>query len=104
MEDIFINSKIFSSNYDILVFTETWLNINVNSAEIGLDDYNIFRDDRNPAYASRGGGVLIAVHKKFKCYVCKHLDYMKTPVLITFMLILKVVVFPQLLVLYIFHL
>ena len=80
MEDIFINSKIFSSNYDILVFTETWLNINVNSAEIGLDDYNIFRDDRNPAYASRGGGVLIAVHKKFKCYVCKHLDYENTSV------------------------
>jgi len=53
------------SLYNILIFTETWLNDNIYSSELGLYDYIIYRYDRNEKTnsLSRGGGVLIAIHK-----------------------------------------
>ena len=36
----------------------------MRDSELNLSSYNIFRSDRCPLYASRGGGVLIAVCKK----------------------------------------
>lgn len=53
------------SLYNILIFTETWLNDNIHSSELGLYDYIIYRYDRNgkTSSSSRGGGVLIAIHK-----------------------------------------
>ena len=55
------------SQYDILVFNETWLSNDINSAELQLFDYNIYRKDRSSDTSSfsRGGGVLIAVRKIF---------------------------------------
>jgi len=53
------------SLYNILIFTETWLNDNIHSSELGLYDYIIYRYDRNEKTSSlsRDGGVLIAIHK-----------------------------------------
>jgi len=49
-------------NYDIVCLNETWLNDNVFDAELGFNDYNLYRDDRNLMYGKlRGGGVLIAI-------------------------------------------
>ena len=50
---------------DILVLTETWLQPNILSSELGLPDYDIFRYDRDLAALNVccGGGVLIAVRK-----------------------------------------
>uniref|UniRef100_A0A8D8ZDD8 Uncharacterized protein n=1 Tax=Cacopsylla melanoneura TaxID=428564 RepID=A0A8D8ZDD8_9HEMI len=55
------------SDYDIIMLTETWLNGNYNDAELGLDNYSIYRSDREliNQNLTRGGGVLIAVKKIF---------------------------------------
>lgn len=47
--------------YDVIVLTETWLYDEIGDSELKLFNYNIFRSDRNSLFASRGGGVLIAV-------------------------------------------
>lgn len=51
--------------YDIILLTETWLNDNIADSELGFFNYNVFRMDRNVnnSVSSRGGSVLIAVHK-----------------------------------------
>jgi len=62
-------------NYDIVCLNETWLNDNVFDAELGFNDYNLYRDDRNLMYGKlRGGGVLIAVNKKI-CYELLHVPF-----------------------------
>lgn len=55
------------NHFDYIVLTETWLDSDVNDAELGMIDYNVFRLDRNVfnSVHSRGGGVLIAIHKKY---------------------------------------
>ena len=50
------------------MFVETWLNEAFNDAELYLQDYRIYRRDRSlqTSVYSRGGGVLIAVHRAIK--------------------------------------
>ena len=47
-----------SSNYSVLVITESWCSSNIFDNEIIPPNFVIFRNDRD----SRGGGVFIAVH------------------------------------------
>ena len=47
------------SEPDIIVATETWLKPEIFTAELELDDYNVYRRDRPSGV---GGGVMIAVH------------------------------------------
>ena len=49
-------SYVYSSNFDVICLTETWLSESVFDQEILPTNYNIYRKDR----PSRGGGVLIA--------------------------------------------
>ena len=49
-------SYVYSSNFDVICLTETWLTESVFDQEILPTNYNIFRKDRS----TRGGGVLIA--------------------------------------------
>lgn len=56
------------TNYDALVLSETWLNSNVYNRELFDSNYNVFRRDRETTACHNrkdGGGVLIAVAKKF---------------------------------------
>lgn len=58
-----IFSALHDSEYDVLAFTESWLQSGVNSAElIPSYKYNTYRKDRNldVTNKSRGGGVLLA--------------------------------------------
>lgn len=50
-------------NYSFIVLTETWLNNNFFSNELGLTNYNVFRCDRSiiTSNCKRGGGVLIGI-------------------------------------------
>lgn len=48
-------------NYDIIILTETWLNDNFLDVELGLTNYNVYRQDRISPSKERGGGVLVAV-------------------------------------------
>lgn len=54
-------------NIDYFVFTETWLSSDITDNELGFDNYNIFRVDRSDktSNCSRGGGVMICVHKRY---------------------------------------
>lgn len=62
-------SEIFRNNlitrfYDIAMITETWLNDDINTVEIGLYGYNVYRLDIDLKMSTKKGGgrVLIVVH------------------------------------------
>lgn len=61
IKNLYLDAK--SSNFDVLVLTETWLNDSFKNEEILDNKWTIFRKDRdyNATGLSRGGGVLIAV-------------------------------------------
>lgn len=50
-------SFIYSSTYDLICITESWLTNMIYNSEILPNDFTIFRKDRK----TRGGGVLVAV-------------------------------------------
>lgn len=58
-----------SIDYDILVFSETWLNPDQCDREFLDKKYKSFRKDRSDSdiEADRGGGVLIAMKKELDC-------------------------------------
>jgi hypothetical protein len=53
---------------DVILLTETWLHSGIHSSELGIPGFNVYRKDRSgeTSTKSRGGGVLIAVRKRFK--------------------------------------
>lgn len=65
-DDIYKN--ILLTNYDIIAFTESWLNTNVINGEFIDPRYMIHRRDRLSSKISKkdGGGVMIAVNNKIK--------------------------------------
>ncbi|KAG5897261.1 hypothetical protein JTB14_013162 [Gonioctena quinquepunctata] len=62
-----LEQSVSSCDYDVIVLTETWLNNDIGNGELNLTNYNLFRKDRSitTSNKSRGGGVLIAVSKKY---------------------------------------
>lgn len=54
-----------SADYDVIIFTETWLKNDIRNAEFFDKRYTIYRKDRSESSiartASRGGGVFISV-------------------------------------------
>lgn len=62
-------SSIASLDSDILCVTETWLNDSINDAEIGGNNFQLFRRDRNYAVSgtTRGGGCLVLVKNDIVC-------------------------------------
>lgn len=62
-------------NYDVIILIETWLNSNVSSSELFDDRYVVYRRDRETTGSQsnkEGGGVLIAVHRKFNSSLVAH--------------------------------
>ena len=64
----FSNAKA-TSNYDIICLCETWLNKNNASSELMLNEYSIYRSERQTDKdRNLHGGVLMAVKQTFsKC-------------------------------------
>lgn len=62
-----LSETILKSNFDVIIFTETWLHENINSSLIHSDEYMLFRLDRQTKIPSgltkKGGGVCILVRK-----------------------------------------
>lgn len=67
-----LNTKLFNvyrksvgCDYDVIAFTESWLNSDVHDSEIFCNDYQVYRKDRysknDKDKGKKGGGVLIAV-------------------------------------------
>jgi hypothetical protein len=63
-----IHTNIVLLSYEVFILTDTWLTENFSNAELGLNDYSIFRFDRNSntSDSRRGGGILIAVKNKLR--------------------------------------
>ena len=60
-------SLLNSNIYDILIFTETWLNKNIfNSLLNPNDKYTLYRLDRKTN--TNGGGILVYVHLHYNIY------------------------------------
>ena len=53
--------------FDIIAVTETWLTTAVSDDDIGLDNYNVYRKDRQ----GRGGGVLVEEDQTWKQTILK---------------------------------
>lgn len=68
--------NVLNSNFDIVCLTETNLNNSVFDGEIIDDRYNVYRRDRAETHSKKqeGGGVLIAIHKRFKVIRQTHWD------------------------------
>lgn len=58
-------------DYDILCFTETWLNNNVLDGEVFPENYNVYRRDRASSACRKleGGGTLIAVKNSINSHI-----------------------------------
>ena len=66
--EIFVNS-LTMTEFDMIILTESWLHNGTNSGEFfDVNYFNVFRRDRDnlATSKSRGGGVLIAAHKKIQ--------------------------------------
>lgn len=60
--------SLSACDFDIVVFTETWLHADIASSELSCN-YVIYRCDRNASNSclQRGGGVLIAIKSELNC-------------------------------------
>lgn len=56
------SDTVYTSNFDIICITETWLQDTVLSSAVQLRNYNLYRKDRG----TRGGGVAIYVKNAFR--------------------------------------
>ena len=63
--------NVSSCVYDVLVITESWLCSSISNGELCLNNYNLFRTDRDVELTAkyRSGGVLITVKKDLDSYV-----------------------------------
>lgn len=64
---------IESTNADILILSETWLNKTVSDKDIAINGYNIFRCDR----PRKGGGVAIYIKSRFHVTLFSSLSIVK---------------------------
>lgn len=66
VNDLYLMSA--STDYDVIVLVETWLNESFFNGEFFTPDWEVYRTDRNYKVLdmSRGGGVLIAIHKRIR--------------------------------------
>lgn len=60
--ELYVSSLYLS--YDIITFSETWLTNGVLDSEIFCEKFSVFRCDRRPFVASRGGGTLLAIRNE----------------------------------------
>lgn len=64
------------NDYNIIIFTESWLKDSINDDELGFHDFFVYRCDRDYANlpVDRGGGVLIAIKKKYASQVVSNVS------------------------------
>lgn len=64
-----IFTSVVDSEYDLIGLVETWLHDGIQDGELFDDNYQVFREDRDPKKTNkgRGGGLLLAVKNNFIC-------------------------------------
>lgn len=65
-------NSILTSEYDIILFTETWLQSDILSTELCDSRYHVFRCDRNLISTGKksGGGVMLCVRRALGASQC----------------------------------
>ena len=53
LDQIRISAAALSTEYDVIILTETWLNDGIYDSEIELGPFIIYRDDRSNLISSR---------------------------------------------------
>ena len=61
-----VSHRISSEKPDICVFTESWLNDDSPDSAISVDNYSVFRQDRQDR---KGGGIVCYIRSVFSCCV-----------------------------------
>lgn len=61
--DEIYSSLVIEHKFDVIALTETWLDANINSEDIKMENFQIFRKDRN----RHGGGVMVYVLNSLSC-------------------------------------
>ncbi|KAG8246961.1 hypothetical protein J6590_072964 [Homalodisca vitripennis] len=66
--------SILGEDFDLIALTETWLEPGISSSEIFDARYEVFRKDRDQMATGkgRGGGVLLAVHRRVSAVLMTH--------------------------------
>ena len=64
-----LNNRCIHENYDIVSLTETHLNSGIHDNELHIDDYQLFRKDRNRS----GGGVACYVKNNLSAKIVSNL-------------------------------
>ena len=62
---------------DILAVCETWFNDNVSDTEISIDNFTVFRKNREAIKEGRGGGVVLYVRDTLNAFSCDNLYLLK---------------------------
>ena len=75
MKEFVRNLSLLSTDYDIIVITESWLNEKkLEASELNNPTFFFYRQDRTIQNAERGGGILVGVNKKLISGVCNTLE------------------------------
>ena len=56
----------------IVLVAETWFDYKVTDDLVSIDNYKLFRLDRNPTQKRKGGGICFYVRNDLKCSIIKH--------------------------------
>ena len=56
----------------IVLVEETWFDYKVTDDLVSIDNYTLFRLDRNPTQKRKGGGICFYVRNDLKCSIIKH--------------------------------
>ena len=64
-------TNVLTNNYDSILVCESWLNHTHKNSELFDDRYNVFRCDRKTQQCNKriGGGVILAIRKKYSTVV-----------------------------------
>jgi len=65
-----LRNLVYTDNFDIIAITETWANEEITDADLALDGYVLFRNDRKKGHYSKGGGVALYIKDTFQSRVC----------------------------------
>ena len=66
-----LQAIVYQHSPQIIGIAESWCNSDVGDAELHLQEYNLFRDDRKSGI---GGGVMLYIHEGLLAVPCKVLN------------------------------
>ena len=72
-----LNVFIIMHDVKIIGIAESWLNETVDNSEVAIENFTLYRRDRQDIKVGRGGGVLLYVHNSIIFCACTELTSFK---------------------------